>query len=171
MKVIRDLLPLLAEQIDKNHNSNVEDEICEVMSNQQVLPSSSNRSSENTIHVRALDKDAVETDILAQIALETSIEKLLPVIIFTLKNSSTEVAFRLLATAANLSLEQLQFGRLADKDWEQLTDGLEKLVDANVYIDDCHLDKTNIISTISLVKFIHDKIGIVLIDDLQLICK
>lgn len=149
MKIIRDFLPILATQIDINQLGH----------------------SEKCLHVLVEAKETIKADTLIQIALETALGKELPVVIFTQKNLGIEVAYRLLATAANLSLEKLRAGRLTGKDWELLTEGLEQLVDANIYIANCQLDGTTITQTISLVKFIHDKIGIILIDDFQLICE
>ena len=166
MKIIRDLLPILAALIDANFQSYGDDAIHEDTYENREPQIPIKQFKDDGMYVLAGDKSTFKTSLLIELTLEAALKNEMPAIIFSQKNSMIEVAYRLLARAANLPLEKLKAGRLAEEDWKLLTDGLELLVDANIYIDDYPLDEVAIIQNISLVKLIHNRVGIILFDEI-----
>ena len=57
-------------------------------------------------------------------------------VIFSLERSASEIVTRLLAAEAEVKLADMRGGRVSSEDWAKLTDTLNKVQDAPLYIDD-----------------------------------
>ena len=57
-------------------------------------------------------------------------------VIFSLEMSASEIVTRLLAAEAEVKLADMRGGRVSSEDWAKLTDTLNKVQDAPLYIDD-----------------------------------
>ena len=90
-------------------------------------------------------------------------------IIFSLEMSKEQLIYRLLANETNISNTRLKVGNIKDFEWKILNKTIKKLATLPFFIDDLpNLLITDIRSKIKKIIFEHNKIGLVIIDYLQL---
>ena len=93
----------------------------------------------------------------------------MPILFFSLEMSKEQLIYRLLSMETNISQSQLKYGRLSKFDWIKLSKVLKILSKLPFFIDDnSDLNTTLIRSKIKTLSFNRYKIGIVIIDYLQL---
>lgn len=93
----------------------------------------------------------------------------LPVIFFSLEMSKEQLAYRLLATETMVNPLRLRNGNLYKNDWEKLNIAIKELASLPLFIDDtANLSIQDIRSKIKKVFFEQNKVGLVIIDYLQL---
>ena len=77
-----------------------------------------------------------KSTIVANMAAHVTVETRVPVAMFSLEMSASEVVMRLLSAEARVNLEKLRTGRLEDADWAKLSQAMGRLAEAPLYIDD-----------------------------------
>jgi len=70
------------------------------------------------------------------IAAHVSIDKKIPVAVFSLEMSKEQLVMRMLASDARVDASKVRTGRLQQSDWNKLTTAAGRLSDAPIYIDD-----------------------------------
>nr|YP_009686091.1 DNA replication helicase [Halamphora americana]QDR24837.1 DNA replication helicase [Halamphora americana] len=100
----------------------------------------------------------------------TSIKKSqLPVLFFSLEMSKEQIIYRLLAMETNINQIRLKNGNLSQSDWAKLTKVIKLLSKLPLFIDDTvDLSVNEIRSKIKTILFEKKKIGLIIIDYLQL---
>ncbi len=92
----------------------------------------------------------------------------LPAVVFSLEMGREQLALRMLASAANIDQSRIRTGALKREEWGQLIDAMNEMSEAPLYID----DKPGITAMEIRAKIrrlaTHEKIGLVVIDYLQL---
>jgi replicative DNA helicase len=92
-----------------------------------------------------------------------------PVALFTLEMSKSEVTQRLMCSEAKVESQRLRTGKLAADDWPRLTAACDKLAKAPVYVDDTgSVTMMEIRSKARRLKSKHPDLGLIVIDYLQL---
>jgi replicative DNA helicase len=93
----------------------------------------------------------------------------IPVAIFTLEMSKSEVTQRLMCSEAKVESQRLRTGRLAPDDWPRLTAACDKLSKAPIFVDDTgSMTMMEIRSKSRRLKSKHPSLGLIIIDYLQL---
>ena len=93
----------------------------------------------------------------------------LPVVIFSLEMSKEQIMYRLLSMETNISQLNLKSGKLYKTDWMKLNKIIKILSNLPLFIDDsCNLSVQEIRSKIKTIVLQYKKIGLVIIDYLQL---
>lgn len=93
----------------------------------------------------------------------------LPVLFFSLEMSKEQILFRLLSMETNISQTRLKNGKLSPKDWGKLNKIIKIISKFPFFIDDnSNLSMEDIRSKVKTVLFEQKKIGLVIIDYLQL---
>jgi len=93
----------------------------------------------------------------------------LPVLIFSLEMSKKQIIYRLLAMETNISQLRLRSGKLCKKDWLKLNKIIRIFSKLPLFIDDSsNLSVSEIRSNIKTIILQYKKIGLVIIDYLQL---
>ena len=93
----------------------------------------------------------------------------LPVLFFSLEMSKEQLTYRLLSTEANIDPIRLRNGNLYKEDWLKLSTLIKKLSNLPLFIDDTpNLSIQDIRSKIKKILFEQNKIGLIVIDYLQL---
>lgn len=93
----------------------------------------------------------------------------LPVLFFSLEMSKEQLTYRLLSTEANIDPIRLRNGNLYKEDWLKLSTLIKKLSNLPLFIDDTpNLLIQDIRSKIKKILFEQNKIGLIVIDYLQL---
>src|SRR5436305_3534476 len=102
-------------------------------------------------------------------AANMGVRKNIPVGIFTLEMSKSEVTQRLMCSEAKVESQRLRNGKLAPDDWPRLTAACDKLAKAPIYVDDTgSINMMEIRSKARRLKSRHPDLGLIVVDYLQL---
>jgi len=102
-------------------------------------------------------------------AANLSVRSNVPVAIFTLEMSKSEVTQRLMCSEAKVESQRLRTGRLAVDDWPRLTAACDKLAKAPIYVDDSgSITMMEIRSKARRLKTQRPDLGLVVVDYMQL---
>jgi replicative DNA helicase len=103
------------------------------------------------------------------VALNLAVRKNVPVALFTLEMSKSEVTQRLMCSEAKVESQRLRSGKLSADDWPRLTAACDKLAKAPIYVDDTgSITMMEIRSKARRLKSKHPDLGLVIVDYLQL---
>ena len=110
-----------------------------------------------------------KTAFALNIAEHVAVEAKKPVAVFTMEMSGTQIAARMLGSLARIDQHKLRTGKLSDDDWNRLADGLGKLHDAPIHVDEtAALNPLELRSRARRLARQHGKLGLVIVDYLQL---
>ncbi len=110
-----------------------------------------------------------KTALALNIAEHVAVENRLPVAVFSMEMSGTQLAMRMLGSIGHLDQHKLRTGRLTDDDWNRLTNAVGKLHDAPIHIDESAA--INALELRARSRRLHrqyGKLGLIVIDYLQL---
>jgi len=114
----------------------------------------------------SMGKSALALCMAANMAVRQNI----PVGLFTLEMSKSEVTQRLMCSEAKVESQRLRNGKLAPEDWPRLTKACDKLAKAPIYVDDTGLlNMMEIRSKARRLKSRHPNLGLIIVDYLQLL--
>ncbi|MGH3000403.1 MAG: replicative DNA helicase, partial [Gaiellaceae bacterium] len=104
------------------------------------------------------------------IAANMGVRHNIPVGLFTLEMSKSEVTQRLMCSEAKVESQRLRNGKLAQDDWPRLTAACDKLAKAPIYVDDTGLlNMMEVRSKARRLKARHPNLGLIVVDYLQLL--
>src|SRR2546429_3286263 len=113
----------------------------------------------------SMGKSALGLCVAANLALRHEI----PVALFTLEMSKSEVTQRLLCSEAKVESQRLRTGKLAQDDWPRLVAAGDKLMKAPIYVDDTgSITMVEIRSKARRLKTREPNLGLIIVDYLQL---
>ncbi len=113
----------------------------------------------------SMGKSALALGIAGNLAVRYGI----PVALFTLEMSKSEVTQRLMCSEAKLESQRLRTGRLLQDDWPRLTAACDKLAKAPIYVDDtASITMMEIRSKARRLKSREPNLGLIVVDYLQL---
>ena len=93
----------------------------------------------------------------------------LPVAIFSMEMSSTQLAMRMLGSIARVDQHKMRTGRLSDKEWGDLSEAMARLHETPLYIDETGaLTGLEVRARARRLKRQYSKLGLIVIDYLQL---
>jgi len=110
-----------------------------------------------------------KTALALNMAEHVAVENRLPVAVFSMEMSGTQLAMRMLGSIGRLDQHKLRTGRLSDEDWNRLTNAVGKLHDAPI-----HIDETPALNALELrarARRLHRQygtLGMIVVDYLQL---
>nr|YP_010517073.1 DNA-replication helicase subunit [Haslea karadagensis]UXN44855.1 DNA-replication helicase subunit [Haslea karadagensis]UXN45116.1 DNA-replication helicase subunit [Haslea karadagensis] len=94
----------------------------------------------------------------------------LPVLFFSLEMSKEQIMYRLLSIEANINQVKLRTGKLSQNDWIRLNKVIKVISKLPIFIDDTpNLSVQDIRSKIKTILFEQSKLGLIIIDYLQLL--
>jgi len=110
-----------------------------------------------------------KTALALNFAEHVAVENGLPVAIFSMEMSSSQLATRMLGSIARVDQHKMRTGRISDQDWSSLTEAMAKLHDTPIYIDETGaLTALEVRARARRLKREYSKLGLVIIDYLQL---
>jgi replicative DNA helicase len=113
----------------------------------------------------SMGKSALGLCMAANLAVRNEV----PVALFTLEMSKSEVTQRLMCSEAKVESQRLRTGKLAADDWPRLTAACDKLAKAPIYVDDTgSITMMEIRSKARRLKGKHPDLGLIIVDYLQL---
>jgi replicative DNA helicase len=113
----------------------------------------------------SMGKSAFALCMAANLALKSGI----PVALFTLEMSKSEVTQRLMCSEAKVESNRLRTGKLLPDDWPRLTAACDKLAKAPIYVDDtASVTMMEVRSKSRRLKSREPNLGLIVVDYLQL---
>ncbi|MCX8005141.1 MAG: replicative DNA helicase [Burkholderiaceae bacterium] len=110
-----------------------------------------------------------KTAFALNIGEHVAIDNGLPVAVFSMEMGASQLALRLLSSVGRIDQQRLRTGRLLDEDWPKLTAAIQKLHEAQLYIDET--PALNAIDLRARARRLHrtcGKLGLIIVDYLQL---
>jgi len=93
----------------------------------------------------------------------------LPILFFSLEMAKEQIIYRLISMEAEVNQMKLKSGRLAESDWAKINDMIKNFSKLPLYVDDTfNLSVQDIRSKIKTILFEQDKLGLIIIDYIQL---
>ncbi len=113
----------------------------------------------------SMGKTAFSINIGENVAIETG----LPVAVFSMEMGGAQLAMRMLGSVGRLDQHRLRTGQLNDEDWPRLTHAIQKMNDAQLYIDETPaLNSIELRARARRLSRQCGKLGLIVIDYLQL---
>jgi len=110
-----------------------------------------------------------KTALALNIAEHVGIDYGLPVAVYSMEMSGEQVAMRMLGSIARVSQHKIRTGRVEENDWSNVTAGLGKLQNANIYIDESGaLNPLELRARARRLYRQCGKLGLIVVDYLQL---
>ena len=110
-----------------------------------------------------------KTALALNIAQHVAVDNGLPVAIFSMEMSATQLAMRMLGSIARVDQHRMRTGRLNDKEWGDLSEAMGKLHETPIYIDEGGaLTALEVRARARRLKRQYSKLGLIVIDYLQL---
>jgi len=113
----------------------------------------------------SMGKTAFSVNIGENVAIESG----LPVAIFSMEMGGAQLAMRMLGSVGRLDQHRLRNGQLNDEDWPRLTHAIQKMNDAQMFIDETPaLNSIELRARARRLSRQCGKLGLIIIDYLQL---
>ena len=166
---IQPLLTQVVERIDELYNRDSTSDITGVPTGMIDLDRMTSGLQPGDLVIVAgrpsMGKTAFSVNIGENVAIDTG----LPVAIFSMEMGGAQLAMRMLGSVGRLDQHRLRTGRLNDEDWPRLTHAIQKMNEAQIFIDE-----TPALSSIELrarsrrLSRQCGKLGLIIVDYLQL---
>src|SRR5258706_600473 len=110
-----------------------------------------------------------KTALALNIAEHVAVDNGLPVAVFSMEMSATQLAMRMLGSIARVDQHKMRTGRLNDKEWGDLSEAIGKLHETPIYIDEAGaLTALEVRARARRLKRQYSKLGLIVIDYIQL---
>ncbi len=113
----------------------------------------------------SMGKTAFSVNIGEHVAIESG----LPVAVFSMEMGAAQLAMRMVGSVGRLDQQRLRTGRLTDDDWPRLTNAIQKMNDAQLYIDESPaLSSRDLRGRARRLARQCSKLGLIIVDYIQL---
>lgn len=110
-----------------------------------------------------------KTAFALNICEHVAIDQGMPVAVFSMEMGATQLAMRLVCSVGRIDQQRLRTGRLTEDDWPRLTAAIQKMQDANLFIDETPaLNPLELRARARRLARQYGKLGLVMVDYLQL---
>jgi replicative DNA helicase len=101
-----------------------------------------------------------------------AVDQGLPVAVFSMEMGATQLAMRMVCSVGRLDQQRLRTGRLIDDDWPRLTSAIQKMQDAQLFIDETPaLNSLELRARSRRLSRQCGQLGLIIIDYLQLMSR
>lgn len=166
---IKTLLPQVADRIDQLFQRDSVSDVTGIPTGFTDLDSITSGLQPGDLIIIAgrpsMGKTALSLNIAENVALDAG----LPVAVFSMEMSATQLAMRMIGSVGRLDQHKMRTGRLQDEDWVRLTHALGRLNDVPLFIDESA--SLNALELRARTRRLHrqcGKLGLIVIDYLQL---
>ncbi len=166
---IQPLLTQVVERIDELYNRDNPNDITGVPTGFVDLDRMTSGLQPGDLIIVAGRPSMGKTAFSVNIGENVAVDSGLPVAIFSMEMGGSQLAMRMLGSVGRLDQHRLRTGRLNDEDWPRLTHAIQKMNDAQIFIDE-----TPALSSIELRARSRrlarqcGKLGLIIVDYLQL---
>ena len=133
---IQPLLTQVVERIDELYNRENQNDITGVPTGFVDLDRMTSGLQPGDLIIVAGRPSMGKTAFSVNIGENVAVESGLPVAIFSMEMGGTQLAMRMLGSVGRLDQHRLRTGRLNDEDWPRLTHAIQKMNDAQIFIDE-----------------------------------
>ncbi len=166
---IQTVLAGVMERIDTLYHRENPSDITGVPTGYTDLDSMTSGLQEGDLVIVAARPSMGKTALALNMAEHVAVDNRLPVAIFSMEMSSSQLAMRLLGSVGRLDQHKLRTARLTDDDWGRLTHAVGKLHDAPIHIDESPgLNSLELRARARRLHRQYGKLGLIVIDYLQL---
>ena len=110
-----------------------------------------------------------KTSLALNIAEHVAVDNGLPVAIFSMEMSGTQLAMRMLGSIARVDQHKMRTGRLADEEWGRLSTAMGRLHEAPIFIDEtAALNALELRARARRMRRQYGRLGLVMVDYIQL---
>jgi replicative DNA helicase len=168
-KDIHQLLSQVMERVDMLYHRENPSDITGIPTGFNDLDQMTSGLQEGELIVVAGRPSMGKTALALNMGEHVAVETRLPVAVFSMEMSGSQLATRMLGSIGRLDQHKLRTGRLSDEDWNKLTNAVGKLHDAPI-----HIDETAALNALELrarARRLHrqyGKLGLIIVDYLQL---
>lgn len=135
----QELQPLLAkvvDRIDELYHREGDSDITGVPSGFADLDNRTSGFQAGDLIIVAGRPSMGKTAFSLNIGEYVAVEQGLPVAVFSMEMAATQLAMRMLGSIGRLDQHRLRTGKLNDNDWPRLTHAIQRMQDAQLYIDE-----------------------------------
>ena len=166
---IQPLLTQVVERIDELYNRDNQNDITGVPTGFVDLDRMTSGLQPGDLIIVAGRPSMGKTAFSVNIGETVAFESGLPVAIFSMEMGGTQLAMRMLGSVGRLDQHRLKTGRLNDDDWPRLTHAIQKMNDAQIYIDETPaLNSIELRARSRRLSRTCGKLGLIIVDYLQL---
>jgi replicative DNA helicase len=168
-QAIQPLLTQVVERIDELYNRDNQNDITGVPTGFVDLDRMTSGLQPGDLIIVAGRPSMGKTAFSLNIGENVAIDSGLPVAVFSMEMGGAQLAMRMLGSVGRLDQSRLRVGKLSDEDWPRLTHAIQKMNEAQLYIDE-----TPALSSIELRARARrlsrqcGKLGLIIVDYLQL---
>jgi replicative DNA helicase len=166
---IKPVLARVFERIDHLYHRDNPSDITGVPTGYQKLDQMTSGLQPGDLVIVAGRPSMGKTALALNIAEHVAVDNGLPVAIFSMEMSSTQLAMRMLGSIARVDQHKMRTGRLNDKEWGDLSEAMGKLHETPIYIDEAGaLTALEVRARARRLKRQYSKLGLIVIDYIQL---
>lgn len=166
---IQPLLKQVVERIDELYSRENQNDITGVPTGFADLDKMTSGLQPGDLIIVAGRPSMGKTAFSINIGEHVAIESGLPVAVFSMEMGGAQLAMRMLGSVGRLDQHRLRTGRLNDEDWPRLTHAIQKMNDAQLYIDETPaLNSIELRARARRLSRQCGKLGLIVIDYLQL---
>ncbi|MFS2003996.1 replicative DNA helicase [Duganella sp. CT11-25] len=166
---VQPLLTQVVERIDELYSREGQSEITGVPTGWIDLDRMTSGLQAGDMVVVAGRPSMGKTAFSMNIAENVAVEEGLPVAVFSMEMGGVQLAMRMLGSVGQLDQHRLRTGKLNDEDWPRLTHAIQKMNDAQVYIDETPaLNPIEMRARARRLSRQCGKLGLIVVDYLQL---
>jgi replicative DNA helicase len=166
---IQPLLTQVVERIDELYNRDNQNDITGVPTGFIDLDRMTSGLQPGDLVIVAGRPSMGKTAFSLNIGENVAIDSGLPVAVFSMEMGGAQLAMRMLGSVGRLDQSRLRIGKLNDEDWPRLTHAIQKMNDAQLYIDETPgLNPIELRARARRLSRQCGKLGLIIIDYLQL---
>ena len=166
---IQPLLTQVVERIDELYHRDNPSDITGVPTGFADLDSKTSGLQAGDLIIVAGRPSMGKTALALNIGEHVAIDQGLPVAVFSMEMGGSQLAMRMLGSVGRLDQHKVRTGRLSDDDWPRLTHAIQKMQDAQLYIDETPaLEPMELRGRARRLARQCGKLGLIIVDYLQL---
>jgi replicative DNA helicase len=166
---LQPLLTQVVERIDELYHRDNPNDVTGVPTGFTDLDNMTSGMQGGDLIILAARPSMGKTSLALNVGEHVAIEHGLPVAVFSMEMGATQLALRMLCSVGRLNQQRVRTGRLTDEDWPRLTHAIQKMQDAQLFIDETPaLNPLELRARSRRLARQCGKLGLIIVDYLQL---
>jgi replicative DNA helicase len=166
---LQSVLAQVVERVDDLYNRENPNDITGVPTGFADLDRMTSGMQPGDMIILAARPSVGKTAFALNICEHVAIDQGMPVAVFSMEMGATQLAMRLVCSVGRIDQQRLRTGRLTEDDWPRLTSAIQKMQDANLFIDETPaLNPLELRARARRLARQYGKLGLVMVDYLQL---
>jgi replicative DNA helicase len=163
------VLAQVVERVDDLYNRENPNDITGVPTGFSDLDKMTSGMQPGDLIIIAARPSVGKTAFALNIGEHVAVNQGMPVAVFSMEMGATQLAMRLVCSVGRIDQQRLRTGRLTEDDWPRLTSAIQKMQDANLFIDETPaLNPLELRARARRLARQYGQLGLVMVDYLQL---